>query len=972
MGQNQQFLRSASFGGVDSIIQSRGEEIPYNGNHGAHYTGANSIKYYYKQIEDYKFTGIKCEENAIVGFKKCESINCKLCNHSHHEKYITSSITHKLFVPTDNLNRGLSCDTEYVIYLLTCNKCGKQYVGQTKRKAKTRFYEHLNNISNKKLGYLYSHFLSADHSQDNVKFQILEILPVNADAKLLIEKERFWIETLVTAFPFGLNDNINKYGIISSGECNPFNSNNHPYFQVKLPRRYRSRGKKHRPSRRLQNNLLEKILDNQDNRGNRDLYVLLRSLSKVSLKFLYQCINDNRISGELYELIAAFLASKKQFLGKNKSVSGLPICRMVTDYCNPGVDAVKLQSLVKDKSLLKLLPFDFKSRFNSIQIVYKYEKPVSFKLLNFKKFLRNLDNEKVFRILSESCDCNSSCYLYEPAKHVFTGDIKIINNLFLRSLFAKGVKYRLPKNTDWLEVSNVSVSAIDLLISTFSVKFKRPVTEFVRFKTRFIHLLNNRINFLKNFSRRESGLSVYQLQLAFDELNELHDKYVITQADKAPNNYVIICKKYYTEIMCKELGVHFSNQGNSVTGNDTYSHINESFDSIVMKHQSLLRKFCQQDLMVQAKIPMLFATAKLHKNPFKFRFIAGASESSVKPIAVLLQRILAHLKYRFKAYCNSVYYTTKINPYWSVDNSLAVINKLTKTQKNVVSVKTFDFSTLFTKLPHNVIFESLNYLVDLLVRKKYIAVGFQSVYHTDSKPPNPRAIFYTKEELKELIQVVTTESYVTFAGFLFKQVKGIPMGGNSSPIIADLVLSILEYKFLTDKDNATFAKQVNNSFRYIDDLLCTCSKELSLKVHRIYPAELTLEATAEEEYSASFLDLKIDIKPKLSFGVYNKTDYFPFKVTRYTFSDSNVSYNKSLSVFYGEVIRYCRINTNVTYLISDIQCLISCFINNGFKSKDIVSQLFFVAKNYPMLFARFGFHEKTEICRFLLYQVLIS
>lgn len=105
--------------------------------------------------------------------------------------------------------------------------------------------------------------------------------------------------------------------------------------------------------------------------------------------------------------------------------------------------------------------------------------------------------------------------------------------------------------------------------------------------------------------------------------------------------------------------------------------------------------------------------------------------------------------------------------------------------------------------------------------------------------------------------------------------------------------------------------------------------------------------------------------------MYNKTDYFPFKVTKYTFSDSNVSYDKSLKVFYGEVIRFCRINTIVANLVSDINCLIACFIKNGFKTKDIVNELFLVAKNYPLLFAKFGYHEKTEISHFLLYQLLI-
>ena len=40
------------------------------------------------------------------------------------------------------LNKGklLSCDTEGVIYLVTCKKCGLQYVGQTKNQLNKRWH----------------------------------------------------------------------------------------------------------------------------------------------------------------------------------------------------------------------------------------------------------------------------------------------------------------------------------------------------------------------------------------------------------------------------------------------------------------------------------------------------------------------------------------------------------------------------------------------------------------------------------------------------------------------------------------------------------------------------------------------------------------------------------------------------------------------------------------------------------------
>ena len=39
-------------------------------------------------------------------------------------------------------------------------------------------------------------------------------------------------------------------------------------------------------------------------------------------------------------------------------------------------------------------------------------------------------------------------------------------------------------------------------------------------------------------------------------LSDLHNKYIFVPADKAPNNIIIICKRYYIETLIKELGLN--------------------------------------------------------------------------------------------------------------------------------------------------------------------------------------------------------------------------------------------------------------------------------------------------------------------------------------------------------------------------------------------------------------------------------
>jgi len=61
----------------------------------------------------------------------------------------------------------------------------------------------------------------------------------------------------------------------------------------------------------------------------------------------------------------------------------------------------------------------------------------------------------------------------------------------------------------------------------------------------------------------------------------------------------------------------------------------------------------------------------------------------------VLQAIETHVK----KYCQKVYENSVVNLFWSIDNSLEVINAI-KSKRNMVSdINTFKFSTLFTFLP---------------------------------------------------------------------------------------------------------------------------------------------------------------------------------------------------------------------------------------------------------------------------------
>ena len=62
-------------------------------------------------------------------------------------------------------------------------------------------------------------------------------------------------------------------------------------------------------------------------------------------------------------------------------------------------------------------------------------------------------------------------------------------------------------------------------------------------------------------------------------------------------------------------------------------------------------------------------------------------------------------------YCEKVYERSGKNLFWSIKNSCEVLNKLKSRGFRASNLSTYDFSTLYTTLPHNLIKDKL---VDLM------------------------------------------------------------------------------------------------------------------------------------------------------------------------------------------------------------------------------------------------------------------
>ena len=183
-------------------------------------------------------------------------------------------------------------------------------------------------------------------------------------------------------------------------------------------------------------------------------------------------------------------------------------------------------------------------------------------------------------------------------------------------------------------------------------------------------------------------------------LHKLQSKYVLVPADKATNNIIVVCKKYYLEVVLKELRT-----------TSTYKHVDRECMDVVTEHLKFMtnyKLYVDHDLRY---LPSFYWLPKLHKQPYGTRFIAASNKCSTKPLSKLLTTCM--VSRHFRQYCNGIYCKTGVNCFWIIDNSQQVLSALSKINyfSTAKHLDSYDFSTLYISIPHTSLKEALTSLI---------------------------------------------------------------------------------------------------------------------------------------------------------------------------------------------------------------------------------------------------------------------
>uniref|UniRef100_A0A1X7UGQ5 GIY-YIG domain-containing protein n=1 Tax=Amphimedon queenslandica TaxID=400682 RepID=A0A1X7UGQ5_AMPQE len=152
-----------------------------------------------KEIKNHQSHNLNVIRKAEVKQpSKCNHNRCATCQHFNPNINFNSTSTRQTY----RIRHSFTCSSSNIIYLITCEKCRKQYVGQTTKTLRERIYHHRSSIKTGQRRYISKHFNLEGHKIQHLKVQVID---TNENTETLNKLERYWIQKLDTMQPRGLN-----------------------------------------------------------------------------------------------------------------------------------------------------------------------------------------------------------------------------------------------------------------------------------------------------------------------------------------------------------------------------------------------------------------------------------------------------------------------------------------------------------------------------------------------------------------------------------------------------------------------------------------------------------------------------------------------------------------------------------------------------------------------------------------------
>ena len=898
--------------------------------------------------------------------KPCGARSCLTCEILVTDKYYTANVTNRKYEVINHSEDDLTCKSSNLIYLLTCLRCRIQYVGESITPLNIRMNTH--RTSKKGCLNIINHFKDTCAGS---KFSVQIIVKYanngynqygTIDEKMKVirrNQEDMLMKKLRVIYPYGLNSKTrDRTG--ANKECIGL-------LFPPLPRTGERPNRSHtNRNNRIPNTTKEELLDIVKSYIQGDLTtsfnnirILLDKTKKKILKEVAYTImmNNNDIYGykdyyQWYEYILDIIDSKLYIPMKAKEKK-IPKVVCVVKYVNKGLDDINLQRIFNNTVIADNLPDSIRHSDYKPIVTYKLVSTIRNKIFNYKDTINNINIENgTLKNYASDCECSTSKFKDDKLGHIVTGDLKFIENNRLRKLLSKGPNYREPRNKNYKTCIREIMLALDKCTRSMSDKFKIDITEFDEWKSKIIETVEERSKVCKKKLNFRKVSPLLQDEETQKYLKEIHEKFVMVPIDKATNNIAFICKKYYIDRILKEIGL-------DGTPSTTYEISNQNSETINSINFELCERLYLNIPKDSDTLPIMYWIPKLHKTPTGARFIIAAKKCSIKPLSKAISRVFKLIFKQIESFHAKSKFYSNYNLFWVIQNSRPVIDKLNKinSRNKAKSITTYDFSTLYTNIPHNDLIDKLEEVINIAFgggKSKYIRVNDNRAYWSNHK--SNKHTYFNINSLKNCVKHLITENYFSVGNITLIQNIGLPMGLDVSPCFANLYLHRLEYAFLMKniKNNARLTYYFNGCMRYIDDLCCLNDDGNFEKIYKeIYPKELELKREDKGDH-ATFLDLEVKVyNGHYTYCLFDKREKFPFYINRMPHLESNIPKYIFYGTIHAEILRLARANLLINDFVNRTTSLFKRMTLQGGNINNIFRQLNKAIEHHSTAFLHF-------------------
>ena len=156
---------------------------------------------------------------------------------------------------------------------------------------------------------------------------------------------------------------------------------------------------------------------------------------------------------------------------------------------------------------------------------------------------------------------------------------------------------------------------------------------------------------------------------------------------------------------------------------------------------------------------------------------------------------ISAVKTGLESYCETSYSRGGVNQMWILKNSKDLLEYMQSTSlSSCNSIKTFDFSTLYTTIPHS----KLKLVQLCFIKKngqrryKYLVLGRDRSYFVKHHSNSTET--FSGTDIFNMLELLIDNIFVMLGGRVLQRKVGIPLGTNCTPLHADLFL----YSYHTD------------------------------------------------------------------------------------------------------------------------------------------------------------------------------